>query len=393
MGQTSGSGSSTGLGRPLSVPHAPLLVSAVDAHVGSPCRVILGGLGVTNVPGSTMFAKKLYLEQHRDWLRRLMIREPRGMPAQCLNLVLPPTDPAADVGLIIMEQASYYPPMSGGNLICVVTVLLETGTLPITGETTVVTVETPAGLVTARASCRAGRVLGVEVQNVPSFAAALDVAIDVEGLGTLRVDVAYGGMFYVLLDAKTLNLDLEPSCGAALAEIGERVKLAAREQIRVEHPENRAINKIESLMWHGGPKDPRNSGRNAVVVSTGAIDPLDRRTWKSVLDRCPCGTGTSARMAVLRAKGELGLNEDFRHESILDLVWTGRALADCVVGDHPAIRPSITGQAWISGYATYVLAADDPFPEGFTVTDLWAPEEPDAAPGPGPGSLPPPSRP
>ena len=356
-------------------PHAPLLVSAVDAHVGSPCRVILGGIGLMNVPGATMFAKKLYLEQHRDWLRRLMVREPRGMPAQCLNIVLPPTDPAADVGLIIMEQANYYPPMSGGNVMCVVTVLLETGTLPITGDTTVVTLDTPAGLVTATASCRSGRVLGVEVRNVASFATALDVPVEVEGLGTVRVDVAYGGMFYIFLEAEALGLELKPDRGAELAELGERIKIAARQQIRVEHPENRDINKIESLMWHGAAKNPGNSGRNAVVLSTGASDPRDPKTWKGVLDRCPCGTGTSARMAVLRAKGKLGLNEDFRHESILDLMWTGRALADCVVGPYPAIQPSITGQAWISGYATYVLAPDDPFPEGFTVTDLWAPEE------------------
>ena len=356
-------------------PHAPLMVSAVDAHVGSPCRVLLGGVGLTNVPGQTMFDKKRHLEQHGDWLRRLMIREPRGMPAQCLNLVLPPVDPAADVGLIIMEAADYYPPMSGGNLICVVTVLLETGTLPITGATTIVTVDTPAGLVRAAATCVGGRVLSVEVENVPSFVTALDVPIEVDGIGTLSVDVAYGGMFYVLLPAETLALTLEPEQGAALAEIGERIKLAARQQLTVVHPQNPAINKIESLVWYGPPKDPGNSGRNAAVVSTGSIDPLNRTTWKSVLDRCPCGTGTSARMAVLRAQGKLELGEEFRHESILDLVWTGRALSDCTVGEYAAIRPSIAGQAWISGYATYVLAPDDPFPEGFTVTDLWAPRE------------------
>ena len=356
-------------------PHAPLMISAVDAHVGSPCRVLLGGVGLTDVPGRTMFDKKIHLEQHGDWLRRLMIREPRGMPAQCLNLVLPPVDPAADVGLIIMEAADYYPPMSGGNVICVVTVLLETGTLPITGPTTIVTIDTPAGLVRAVARCTGGRVLSVEVQNVPSFATAIDVPVEVDGIGTLLVDVAYGGMFYVLLPAETLGLRLEPEHGAALAETGERIKLAARQQLTVAHPENAAIDKIESLLWYGPPKDPANSGRNAVVVSTGSIDPEDRTTWKSVLDRCPCGTGTSARMAVLRARGELELGEDFRHESILDLVWTGRALSDCTVGPHAAIRPSIAGQAWISAHTTYVLADDDPFPEGFTVTDLWAPRE------------------
>ena len=355
--------------------HAPLMIAAVDAHVGSPCRVVLGGFGALDVPGATMFEKKRYLEQHRDWLRRLMVREPRGMPAQCLNVVLPPANPAADVGLVIMEQARYYPPMSGGNVICVVTVLLETGTLPITGPVTEVTLDTPAGLVVARASCAAGRVTAVEVRNVPSFAAALDVPIEVEGLGRLVVDVAYGGMFYVCLPAAPLGLGLEPEYGAELARVGEQIKAAAQEQLAVSHPENPAIDKIESLLWHGPPKDARHSGRNAVIVSTGAIDPDRPETWKSVIDRCPCGTGTSARMAVLRAKGELELGEAFRHESILDLMWVGRALEDVMVGDSAGIVPTISGQAWISAHATYVLAEDDPFPEGFTVTDLWAPEE------------------
>ncbi len=363
-------------GRGAEAPHAPLLLAAVDAHVGSPCRVVLGGFGALDVPGATMFEKKLYLERHRDWLRRLMVREPRGMPAQCLNVVLPPADPAADVGLVVMEQARYYPPMSGGNVICVVTVLLETGTLPITAPVTEVTLDTPAGLVVARASCTAGRVTAVELRNVPSFAAALDVPIEVEGLGRLTVDVAYGGMFYVCLPAEALGLELEPRCGAELVRLGEQIKLAAQQQIAVVHPENAAIDKIESLLWHGPPKDPRHSARNAVVVSTGAIDPERPQTWKAVIDRCPCGTGTSARMAVLRARGQLELGEPFRHESILDLMWVGRALEDVIVGERPAIVPSISGRAWISAHATYVLAEDDPFPEGFTVTDLWAPEEP-----------------
>lgn len=359
----------------LSAPRPPMMISAVDAHVGSPCRVVLGGVGITDIPGESMFAKKQYLEQHRDWFRRLMIREPRGMPAQCLNLVIPPIHPAADVGLIIMEQASYYPPMSGGNLMCVVTVLLETGTLPMTEGRTVVTVDTPAGLVTAVATCVAGRVTGVEVQNVPSFTTGLDLDLEVEGVGKLKIDLAYGGMFYVLVDADRMGMSLEPSNGGRLAELGEKIKVAAQQRFRVEHPENPAIDKIESLMWCGAAKDSRNSGRNAVVVSTGSINPADPSTWRSVLDRCPCGTGTSAWMAVQRAKGLLDPEQDFRSESILDLVWTGRILEDCVVGDYPAIRPSITGQAWITAYSTYCLAPDDPFPEGFTVTDLWAPEE------------------
>lgn len=356
-------------------PHAPLQITAVDAHVGSPCRVILGGVGVTDIPGNSMFAKKQYLERHRDWFRRLMIREPRGMPAQCLNLVLPPVNPAADIGLVIMEQASYYPPMSGGNLIAVVTVLLETGVLPMADGQRTVTVDTPAGLVTAIATCEQGRVMAVEVQNVPSFATGLDVTLKVDGVGELLVDLAYGGMFYVMVDADRMGMALEPSNGAKLAALGEKIKVAAQRQLRVQHPENPAIDKIESLLWYGLPKDSSNHGRNAVVVSTGKIDAAEPSTWRSVLDRCPCGTGTSARMAVLRAKGLLNLQDDFRHESVLDLVWTGRALNDSTVGDYPAILPSITGRAWISAFSNYTLAPDDPFPEGFTVADIWAPEE------------------
>ncbi len=349
-------------------------INAVDAHAaGAPGRVVIGGVGVLDVPGATMFEKKQFLEQQRDWFRKLMLKEPRGYPGMCVNLVLPPTHPEADAGFVIMEQPPYYPPMSGSNTMCVVTVLLETGVLPLREPVTHLTLETPAGLIRVRADCANGRVTQVTFENVPAFATHLDVPLEVRGLGTVQVDIAYGGMFYILADATKLGLRITPDEGRDISRLGEQIKTAAREQISVAHPENPAINRIENALLYGPPHDPRNSGRNAVVITTGAFDWERPSTWAAAIDRCPCGTGTCARMAVLHAKGQLPLERDYRHEGILDTVFTGRLLGETRVGPYPAVIPQISGRAWITGYARYVLAADDPFPEGFTLGDIWPP--------------------
>lgn len=351
-----------------------LAIRAVDAHAsGAPGRVVLGGVGILDVPGDTMLAKKQYLEQHRDWLRTFMLKEPRGMPSSCLDLVLPPTDPAADVGVVIMEQAAYYPPMSGSNTMCIATVLLETGVVPMQEPETRLTIETPAGLVAVRARCERGRVLGVTFANVPAFATHLDAKIEVDGIGALTVDVAYGGMFYLLVEAAAVGLALEASEAGDLMRLGEQVKHAAREQLDVVHPANPSIDHLESTLWWGPPKDPANHGRNAVVVSTGTVDPDHPSSWNAYVDRCPCGTGTSARLAVLHARGEIAPGEEYRHEGILDSVFTGRIVDIVEVGGHPAVVPEITGRAWITGFAEYVLADDDPYPTGFTLADIWPP--------------------
>src|SRR5688572_6465350 len=177
------------------------MITAVDAHAaGMFGRVVIGGVGALHVPGKTMFEKKRHMEQHQDWFRRFMIREPRGNPAAMVNLVLPPANPAADAGVLIMEQSEYYPSMSGSNVMCVVTVLLECGIVPLVEPETRLTLDTPAGLVSVKAECRGGRVLGVTITNVPAFAARLDVALEVPGLGTVSADVSWGGMFYVIAD-------------------------------------------------------------------------------------------------------------------------------------------------------------------------------------------------
>ncbi|MCH8146268.1 MAG: proline racemase family protein [Gemmatimonadetes bacterium] len=308
-------------------------ITAVDAHAcGEPGRVITGG--VSDVPGNTMFEKKAYLQQHADGLRKLMLREPRGYPAMCCNVILPPTNPEADAGFVIMEQTEY-PAMSGTNTICVTTVLIETGMVPVSEPVTELKLETPAGLIGVRADVSDGKVTNVTFENVPAFATHLDAVVEVPTLGSVSVDVAWGGMFYVIADAEELNLRLVPDEGREIAT----------------HPEAHR--------------------KNAVVVSTGTGDWDKPHTWGGALDRSPCGTGTCAKMAVLHAKGQLGLEEDFCHESILGTLFTGRLLRETKVGDYDAVVPTLSGRAWITGFADYVVDAEDPFPEGFTVGDIW----------------------
>lgn len=345
------------------------VITAVDVHAGGePGRVITGG--VLDVPGASMFAKMQYLQRHHDSLRKLMLREPRGYPALCCNVILPPTHPEADAGFVIMEQVEY-PPMSGSNTICTVTVLLETGMLPMTEPVTELTLEAPAGLVKVRAQCRDGKVTGVTFRNVPAFAAYLDAVIDVPELGQVRVDVAYGGMWYALCDAADLGLAIVPEQGAEIVRRGEMVKAAASEQLPVAHPENPDIAGVSIIVLSGPPTLAGATSRNTVVISTGRFDWADRSTWTGVLDRSACGTGTCARMAVLHAKGQLPLETDFVHESILGTTFTGRLVGETRVGDFPAVIPEITGQAWITGLAQYVVDPTDPFQEGFIVGDLW----------------------
>ncbi len=345
------------------------VIEAVDAHAaGEPGRVIVGGVEVA--PGATMFEAMTWLQANRDDIRLRMLREPRGYPAANCNLILPPADPAADAGYVIMEQVEY-PGMSGTNTMCVVTVLLETGMVPMTEPTTQLTLEAPAGLIRVRADCRDGKVEAVTFRNVPAFATHLDRPIEVPHLGTVTVDVAYGGMFYVIADAEPFGLRLTPDEGADIVRITEMIKAAASEQLPVVHPEQPGFSGITIGQLSGPAHDPANSRRNAVTVSTGTLDWERPATWTGAIDRSPCGTGTSARMAVLHAKGELAVGDTFRHEGVLGTVFTGRVEEETTIGTYRAIVPSISGQAWITGFATYVIDPTDPFPDGYTVGDIW----------------------
>ncbi len=346
------------------------MITAVDAHAcGEPGRVITGG--VLDVPGRTMFEKKTWLETHADYLRLRMLREPRGYPAANCNLILPPTIAGADAGFVIMEQVEY-PPMSGTNTICVVTVLIETGMVAVREPVTRLKLDTPAGLVEVDARVENGKCREVTFRNVPAFAVHLDAPVEVRGLGTVKVDVAYGGMFYVIADAEALGLRLAPGDARDIARAAEMIKAATREQLPVVHPENPGIAGVTIAQISGTADRAGVDRKNAVVVSTGAFDWEKPATWTGALDRSPCGTGTCAKMAALHAKGQLGLGQDFVHEGILGTTFTGRLLEETRVGPYRAVVPAISGRAWITGFAQYVVDPEDPFPEGFTVGDIWA---------------------
>ncbi len=345
------------------------MISAVDLHAcGEPGRVIVGG--VLDVPGATMFEKMRYLETQADDLRLRMLNEPRGYPASNCNLILPPTHPDADAGYVIMEHVEY-PGMSGTNTICVATTLLETGMIPMKEPITELTLEAPAGLIRIKAQCEGGKVKQVTFQNVPAFATHLDAPVEVPQVGTVLVDVAYGGMFYVIASAEKLGITLVPDEGRDIVRLGEMIKAAAREQLPVVHPDQPGFAGITIAQLSGPAHKQGSHMRNAVIVSTAEFDWDNPSTWSGCIDRSPCGTGTSARMATLHARGKLGLNEDFIHEGILGTTFTGRLIEEAQIGDYRAVVPTISGQAWITGFASYVLDPTDPFPTGYKVRDIW----------------------
>ena len=345
------------------------MIQAVEAHAaGEPGRVIVGG--VLDVPGQSMFDKMQWLAANQDDLRLRMLHEPRGYPAANVNLVLPSNHPEADAGYVIMEQVEY-PGMSGTNTICTVTVLLETGMVPMQEPLTELALETPAGLIRVRAECRDGKVRSVTFRNVPAFATHLDAPVEVPQLGTVTVDVAYGGMFYVIADAEPFGLRLTPDEGRDIVRISEMIKAAANEQLPVVHPDQPGFAGITIAQLSGPPHAATSSRRNVVTVSTGKLDWDRPSTWTGAIDRSPCGTGTCAKMAALHARGRLGLDEPFVHEGILGTTFTGRLVEETTVGPYRAVVPELTGTAWITGFSSWVVDPEDPFPDGFTVGDIW----------------------
>jgi len=345
------------------------MIHAVDLHAcGEPGRVIVGG--VLDVPGESMFDKMQHLSQKADSLRLRMLREPRGYPAANCNLILPSNNPEAVAGFVIMEQTEY-PGMSGTNTICVVTTLIETGMVEVNEPFTDFKLDTPAGLISIRAEVSNGKATNVTFENVPAFSVYTNESISVPEIGEVKVDVAYGGMFYVILDSEELGLKLSPENGGEIVRVAEMVKAIASEKLPVVHPENKEISGITIAVVSGPPENPAATLKNVVVVSTGKLDWDRPETWKGVIDRSPCGTGTCAKMASLFEKNMLDVDTDFIHEGILGTTFTGRLVRKTKVGNYDAVVPTITGRAWITGFAQYVVDANDPFPEGYTIGDIW----------------------
>ena len=333
-------------------------VTLWHAHAeGEVGRVIVGG--GPEVPGVTMLEKKLWLEREADWLRRLCLFEPRGAAAMSANLIVPPTRREAQAGFIVMESTDY-PAMSGSNAICVATVLLETGILPMQEPETRIVLDTPAGLVTAVAACRAGKCERVTLECPPVFVERLDARVEVEGHGAIACDVAYGGAFFALVDAAALGFALEPGEARELVALGEKITAAAA-HLEARHPESPEIAGVSFTHFGGPPRGPDGARRSCVVVQPGR------------LDRSPCGTGTLAKLACLHARGEVRLGETLIHESPIGTRFLAQAVEEVRVGGRPALRARLTGRAWLAGSMQLGLDPSDPFPAGFTLADAWGP--------------------
>jgi trans-L-3-hydroxyproline dehydratase len=331
-------------------------ITVVGCHAGGEIGNVVVG-GVLPPPGATVFEQMQALARD-DSLRKLLLREPRGSVAAHANLIVKSARPDCDAGFIIMEPTEY-PAMSGSNTICVATVLLETGMVAMREPETTLRLEAPAGVVEVNASCRDGRCQSIEFTNVPCFVDRLDVPLEVESLGSVTVDVAFGGMWYAIADAHALGFALEPSEARELSRVGELIRAAAREQVICVHPENPEISGVSIVEiaepWRGAGA----TTRNAVVVAPGR------------LDRSATGTGLCARMAVLHARGQMRVGDTMTHASVLGTTFDGRVTRETVVRGRPAIVPAIRGSAWITGVAQVYVDPSDPFPEGYVLPDTW----------------------
>ncbi|MFG3693312.1 proline racemase family protein [Stutzerimonas stutzeri] len=334
------------------------VIHVVSCHAeGEVGDVIVGG--VAPPPGDTLWEQSRWIARD-ETLRNFMLNEPRGGVFRHVNLLVPAKDPRAQMGWIIMEPADT-PPMSGSNSLCVATVLLDSGILPMTEPQTRLTLEAPGGLIEVIAECRNGKAERVEVRNVPSFAAKLDAALEVEGLGTLTVDTAYGGDSFVIADAQALGFSIRPDEAADLVAAGLKITRAANEQLGFAHPTNPDWAHI-SFCQLAAPvvrEQGVATGANAVVIQPGKID------------RSPTGTGCSARMAVLHAKGQLAVGEAFIGRSIIGSEFHCRIDSLTELAGNAAIYPCISGRAWITGTHQHLLDPDDPWPQGYRLSDTW----------------------
>ncbi|MCP4289279.1 MAG: proline racemase [Gammaproteobacteria bacterium] len=331
-------------------------VTVIGAHAeGEVGRVITGG--VLDVPGGTTLEKLGYLRSN-DGLRKFVNQEPRGCAQMTTNLLLPASDKSADAAFIPM-QADGTHAMSGSNAMCVTTVLLETGMLPMVEPETTVVLDTAAGLIKAIAACHDGRVEKVSLDFFPAYAEHLDVMLEVEGLGTISVDVAFGGVHYVMPPVEQLGFRIGPDVAQDMVKLGNDIKKAAKEQLNVQHPEISQFNSIEFLMFTDQVSANENIYRNATIMPPGRVD------------RSPCGTGSAARLAVMHAKGQAKVGEVFDMRSTINSRFETSVIGETTVGNTPAILPRISGRAWI--YAVMQLGSDpsDPYQHGYTMSDTW----------------------
>jgi proline racemase len=318
-------------------------ITVVGCHAGGEVgNVVVAGV---DPPAGATVREQMETLRADDRLRRFLLREPRGSVATHANLIVPATRDDCAYGYVIMEPTEY-PLMSGSNTICVATVLLETGMVELREPETVLRLEAPAGVVEVRCACRDGRVESVEVINVPSYATHIDSPLEVVDVGTLTVDVAFGGMWYAIADAVALGFELVPHEARDLCTVGEAIRVAAREQL------SRDVSIVQiAEPWQGVAA----VSRNAVVISPGR------------LDRSATGTGLSARMAALHRRGAMRVGDTMTHASVIGSTFEGRIVAEAGEGIVPAIR----GSAFVTGRSELYVDERDPFPEGYLLSDTW----------------------
>ncbi len=333
-------------------------IHVISAHAeGEVGDVIVGG--VQPPPGETIWDQRSFIAQDQT-LRNFLLNEPRGGVFRHVNLLVPPKHPEADAAFIIMEPEDT-PPMSGSNSICVSTVLLDSGIIPMQEPETRLTLEAPGGLVRVRADCRNGKAVRIYVQNLPSFADKISVPLEVSGVGTLTVDAAYGGDSFVVVDANALGFDLVEDEARDIARLGVAITNAANEQLGFTHPENPDWSHISFCAFCGPLVETETglTGKSAVAIQPGKVD------------RSPTGTAVSARMALMAAKGQIAVGQTFEAVSIIGSRFTGRIVEATHVGGRPAIVPEISGRGWITGTHQHMLDPDDPWPGGYRLSDTW----------------------
>jgi len=333
-------------------------IHVISAHAeGEVGDVIIGG--VLPPPGETIWEQSRWIARDAT-LRNFMLNEPRGGVFRHINLLVPPKHPDADAAWIIMEPEDT-PPMSGSNSICVSTVLLDAGLIPMQEPETHMVLEAPGGLVRVRAMCKNGKAERIHVQNVSSFASELDKKLEVEGIGTLNVDTAYGGDSFVVVDAAKVGFALKETEAHDIAKLGIRISNAANEQLGFVHPENPDWQHISFCLF-AGPLTHSPFGlttKAAVAIQPGKVD------------RSPTGTALSARMAILNARGIMKPGDNLIAESIIGSTFAGTILSEAKVGNRRAIIPEISGRGWITGIHQYMLDPSDPWPQGYRLSDTW----------------------
>lgn len=338
--------------------HGAKTIDVVECHAaGEVGDVVVGG--VAPPPGDTLWAQSRFIEKDGR-LKNFLLNEPRGGVFRHCNLLVPPKHRGADAAFIIMEPETV-PPMSGSNTICVATVLLETGIVEMQEPETRLLLEAPGGLVEVTAQCENGSVVSVTLTNIASFADRLDAPLELPGRGAVNVDIAFGGDSFVVVDAGAMGFSLTVDEARDLTVEGMKIAAAAEEQIGFAHPELSGMNEITFCLFAGPVEEEngRRAARHAVAIKPGK------------LDRSPTGTGCSARLALMHARGEAKLGEDIAFHSVLGSEFTARIEAETTLAGRPAIRPSVTGRGYVTGRRQLIVSPDDPWPEGYRLSDTW----------------------